>query len=215
MSKATENSKAQPIQSRSRETYEAILRCAGELLAEAGFEKLTTNLICKKAKLTPPALYRYFPDKYAVLKELGDRLMKAQDDIVFDWIAEGGLEPKSEQEMVEASVDLQRRVVKLTRAFPGSYSILRALRAVPTLQQSRIESRNKVAEQFRLSMQPNLPGIPEERLRLVMRLMVELKYAATEMVIEEGDDLLDVTSESARMFYLYFKRLENQAARDP
>jgi len=36
--------------------------------------------------MTPPALYRYFPNKYAVLQELGRRLVRAQDYAVFAWI---------------------------------------------------------------------------------------------------------------------------------
>jgi AcrR family transcriptional regulator len=74
------DAKLQPTQARGQDTYEIVLATAGEMLGETGFEQLTTNAICKRAGLTPPALYRYFPNKYAILKELGDRLMKAQDD---------------------------------------------------------------------------------------------------------------------------------------
>ncbi|MDT9091483.1 helix-turn-helix domain-containing protein, partial [Escherichia coli] len=71
--------KLQPTQARAQGTYEIGLATAGEMLRDMGFEQLTTNAICQRAGLTPPALYRYFPNKYAILKELGDRLMSAQD----------------------------------------------------------------------------------------------------------------------------------------
>jgi len=77
--------KLKPQQNRARSTYDAILEAAGELLAEVGVERLSTNLVCKRAGLTPPALYRYFPNKYALLKELGERLMADQDEAVFAW----------------------------------------------------------------------------------------------------------------------------------
>src|SRR3984893_1548274 len=76
-------------------TFEFLLSTAGQLLGEVGFEGLSTNLICKRAGMTPPALYRYFPNKYAVLQELGRRLMRAQDYAVFAWMAEGGLNSSS------------------------------------------------------------------------------------------------------------------------
>jgi AcrR family transcriptional regulator len=57
-------------------TFEYLLRTAGQLLGEVGFEGLSTNLICKRAGMTPPALYRYFPNKYAVLQELGRCALK-------------------------------------------------------------------------------------------------------------------------------------------
>ena len=53
--------KAQPLQERSRQTYEAILAAAAQLLEEVGIDSLSTNMICARANLTRPALYRYFP----------------------------------------------------------------------------------------------------------------------------------------------------------
>ena len=68
-----------PRQKRSAQTFELILDTAASLLEEVGLDKLNTNLICERAGLTPPALYRYFPNKYAIMEELGRRLMKAQN----------------------------------------------------------------------------------------------------------------------------------------
>ena len=103
-----------------------------------GFEQLTTNLICKRAHLTPPALYRYFPNKYAVLRALGNRLMEAQDALIYEWLDLGGMAPAPVEEMVSKALVLQTKVVEVTRAFPGSIGILRALRAVPILHQMRL-----------------------------------------------------------------------------
>jgi AcrR family transcriptional regulator len=55
--------KLQPSRATGRSTFEDLLSTAGELLSEVGFEGLSTNLICKRAGMTPPALYRYFPNK--------------------------------------------------------------------------------------------------------------------------------------------------------
>src|SRR5262249_31941379 len=61
---------APPRQERALQTYERLLDVAGELLAEVGVERISTNMICARAGMTPPALYRYFKDKYAVLEAL-------------------------------------------------------------------------------------------------------------------------------------------------
>ncbi|MEM9054377.1 MAG: helix-turn-helix domain-containing protein, partial [Pseudomonadota bacterium] len=84
--------RAAPNQSRSQKTLELILAAASDLLEDVGFERLSTNLICKQAGLTPPALYRYFPNKYAVLKALGERLMERQNALVGDW-GQDGIDP--------------------------------------------------------------------------------------------------------------------------
>ena len=62
--------RSQPKQERAQVTYDLLLDVAGQLLAEVGFERISTNMICARAGLTPPALYRYFKDKYAVIEAL-------------------------------------------------------------------------------------------------------------------------------------------------
>ena len=69
------DTKQQPVQQRSVETFELILDVTAQLLGDVGVERLSTNMVCEKAGISPPALYRYFPNKYAILKELGARLM--------------------------------------------------------------------------------------------------------------------------------------------
>src|SRR5678815_5337556 len=72
-------SRAAPKQERAMQTRERLLDVAGELLGKVGIERISTNMICARAGLTPPALYRYFKDKYAVLEALGLRLMDRQN----------------------------------------------------------------------------------------------------------------------------------------
>ncbi|MBV8684596.1 MAG: TetR family transcriptional regulator, partial [Caulobacteraceae bacterium] len=49
------DAKSLPSRRRGKDTFESILATAGVLLAEVGFERLTTNLVCERAGLTPPA----------------------------------------------------------------------------------------------------------------------------------------------------------------
>src|SRR6195952_4657375 len=77
--------KRAPTQTRALETCERILDAAANLLGEVGIERLSTNLVCERAGLSPPALYRYYPNKYAVLAELGVRLMMSQNELLEKW----------------------------------------------------------------------------------------------------------------------------------
>lgn len=197
--------KLQPTQARGQDTYEIVLATAGEMLRDMGFEQLTTNAICQRAGLTPPALYRYFPNKYAILKELGDRLMAAQDDVVLEWIDAGGMTGDSLEERLAKSIVIHEKIVAITRAFPGGAAIARALRAVPMLQRLRFESRDMVADRFYEAARARHPKTPEQRLRVAMRMMVELSYAAVEMVVEEPDRDADLLNhEVCLLFALYF-----------
>lgn len=200
------DAKLQPTQARGQDTYEIVLNTAGEMLREIGFEQLTTNGICKRAGLTPPALYRYFPNKYAILKVLGDRLMKAQDDRVFAWIEGGGFEGSTAAERVQKNVVMLTEMIEMTRRFPGGAAIGRALRAVPMLQQLRFASRDMVASQFAEVLKARYPDAPEARVRLAMRMMVELTYSATEMAVEEPEQ--DVRALSREVCLLFERYLD-------
>jgi AcrR family transcriptional regulator len=63
----------QPKQSRSVETFNSILKAATDLFEERGYEQTTTHQIAAGAKVSVGALYRYFEDKEAILKELYER----------------------------------------------------------------------------------------------------------------------------------------------
>lgn len=205
--------KLKPSQSRARNTFETVLSTAGELLGEVGFERLSTNLVCERAGLTPPALYRYFPNKYAILGELARRLMEAQDEAVFVWMQEGGLDAATTEEAVEKNRQMQKQVNEITRRMPGGVWIMRALRAIPLLRDIRIASRDKVALELSQALAVRFPSVPQPELFRAARLSTELMYAATEMVLEEPDQDEDkINEEVCWMVALYYNRLAEQHA---
>jgi len=204
----TLESKRKPSQRRGKQTYEMVLATAGQLLAEVGFERLTTNLVCERAGLTPPALYQYFPNKYSILRELARRLMEAQDAAVFAWLDAGGALAPTLAQSVARSIDIQKQVNAITRRHPGGVWILRALRAVPELQVVQTESRDRVAARIFDDVKRAHPHLNDETLRVGTRVATQVMYSATEMVMEEPEaDEERVTEEVCWMVGLYYRRL--------
>jgi AcrR family transcriptional regulator len=202
--------KLQPSQSRGQDTYEVVLATAGRMLTRIGFEQLTTNSICEEAGLTPPALYRYFPNKYAILKVLGERLMTTQDRVVLDWIARDERRDKSFQDRIDEIVALQSEIIAVTRRFPGGVAINRAIRAVPVLQRLHIQSREMVAERIFNTLRDRYRGAPEARFRIGTRLVAEFSSAVTQMIMEEPNcDRNPLIREAAYLFVLYFESLRS------
>jgi AcrR family transcriptional regulator len=191
-------------------TFEYLLSTAGQLLGEVGFEGISTNLICKRAGMTPPALYRYFPNKYAVLQELGRRLMRAQDYVFFAWMAEGGLDSSTIEEAVESNRRLQTEVNAITRRQPGGIWIMRALRAVPLLHAVRMESRDLVARRLAKALKNQYPNLPHRGLLASTQLSTELMYAATEMAMEAPAQEAQITREVCWMVCLYYAQLRER-----
>jgi AcrR family transcriptional regulator len=179
-------------QRRGAETYERLLDMAGELLAEVGIERISTNLICARAGMTPPALYRYFKDKYAVLEALGQRLMDRQNLVLFDWLERCA--PQGLAALTDGVEQLMRDTADVTASEPGAIWTLRALRASPRLAHVRVASHRMVTDRMAEIYAPLLPHMSREVLWRRLRLSVEFGFAADEMLNEETliprDDIL-------------------------
>lgn len=67
-----------PRQERSRATVERILQTSAALLEEVGLEGFNTNLIATRASVGMHAIYRYFPNKTAILLALLEQRREAE-----------------------------------------------------------------------------------------------------------------------------------------
>lgn len=167
----------QPRQQRSVATRERLLDCAGHVLAELGVDRLSTNLVAERAGVSPPTLYHYFPDKYALLRVLGERLMAAQNALVpLDAL-------QDEARIAQVLSDH----VTLTRASPGGPWVMRMLRAVPQLAQVRLASHGALAAELARAALAQDPVADPARVARQARLCVDLGYAAIELVLDEPE----------------------------
>lgn len=176
--------KRTPRQRRAVETYERILDVATKLLVEIGVERISTNLIAVEAGITVPTLYRYFPNKYAVLMALGDRLMTAQNVLIAGWL-EQMHEVTNPEALMDDIYSLISDTIEVTRATPGALAISLSLRAVPTLQDVRLSSHRAMSDAITDEFHRHLPNVPRVEIWERVRISVELSYAAIEMALEE------------------------------
>lgn len=173
-----------PTKAKPLETYEKLAAAAGELLGEVGFEKLTTNAICARAKLTPPAFYRYFKDKYEILEVLARRLLKRQNDAYAVWLFQGG--SWANLELQTQSIEEWFRIAaNIVATEPGALWTMRALRALPNLAHIRVESQRMNADRLFEFYRRVLPHIDPQLLWYRLRLRAEFGWLVDELAIEE------------------------------
>lgn len=190
--------RVEPQQARAQQTRERLLAVAAELLGEVGIESITTNLICARAGMTPPALYRYFKDKYAILEALGHRLMERQNAVLLAWLASNP--PDRDQDEGEHVERLMQATADVTAAEPGALWTLRALHAVPQLTHIRVESHRFVTDRLTDAYALVYPELPRKLLWLRLRIAVEIGFAIDEMLNEEDRIARnDVLHETARL----------------
>ena len=110
-----------PQQSRSRELVRAIREAGLAILAEEGAAGLTTNRIAERAGVGIASLYRYYPDKEAILADLFDEKVRAIDQFYRDTIAGQSLDVLPLREkihcLVATPVAISRDLLALHRDF--------------------------------------------------------------------------------------------------
>jgi AcrR family transcriptional regulator len=63
----------EPVQARSAARLTALLDAAAHVIHEIGYERLTTAMVADRAGASIGTVYRYFPDRIAVLQSLAAR----------------------------------------------------------------------------------------------------------------------------------------------
>jgi AcrR family transcriptional regulator len=63
----------EPVQARSTARLAALLDAAAAAVHDLGYERLTTAMVAERAGASIGTVYRYFPDRIAVLQALGAR----------------------------------------------------------------------------------------------------------------------------------------------
>lgn len=106
----------QPVQERSRQTFDAIVEACAWLLAERGYAGTTTNHIAERAGVNIASLYEYFPGKDAIVARVAERLVdrvlsRLEQDAAR--VMRGGEEDAIRRwiERIHASVGRERRLV--------------------------------------------------------------------------------------------------------
>ena len=123
------------MQKRAQLSVQRILDAAGELLDEFGLERVTTELIAKRASVNVATVYKYFPNKHAVLAELYRTRYEPRlghFNGVMAVLAAGG----DWRRAIDEGIDLSTRD---RHARKGNLSIRLAVRSSPDLQ--RLEQR--------------------------------------------------------------------------
>ena len=203
--------KRAPLQPRAVETYERILAACAELLGEVGIERLSTNLVCQRAGISPPALYQYFPNKYAILHELSVRLMQQQNKLLLPW-ATAETMALPEAEFIRSLAAVFLRLQDLTAQMPAGVWVTRAQRAVPALQPQRLRSREVFADIIMAPFTAAHPRVNTARARLTIRLAIDALYAAHELLFE--DPALDPQAVAQTMAEMVTGQLRRVASCD-
>lgn len=189
-----------PVQKRSRERFDRLLDAAAEILAEGGYDALTTNRVAELAGIPIGSLYQFFPDKQAVVAALSDRYGEAIRRLCEDTLTEDLARRDLRGfigEMVEGISRIQTRNAGFLCVFSGDASsgpyaeLARSLRGIMARHLDRV-----LGEAY--------PKVPQKRRRMVLKTMAETSAAMISTLgLEKEKERPAVVEEMKLMLGLY------------
>jgi AcrR family transcriptional regulator len=169
-----------PQQARSRATVEHVLRVSAELLEELGLEGFNTNLLAERAGVNLRAIYRYFPNKKAILLEMAVRMR----EIEHAWV--GDLSQVADRAQWRSAVD--RAIDGYFQAAsrrPGYAALRAAAQAMPELK--AVDHAENISLQDDLAAGLTKVGLSLDPAHL---------SALCETIIESASRILDIAIQS-------------------
>jgi AcrR family transcriptional regulator len=167
-----------PQQERSRRTLEHILATAAELLAEVGLDGFNTNLLAERADVRVRTIYRYFPDKLAIVHELARRLADAWDD----WFDDAALaDPRNDLRTVwQHYVD---GFVAGVTGQRGGLAIRAVLHSTPELRDIEVENTRRLGLRLARALRARDPKLSAPRARTAAQLILETAIATLDAAL--------------------------------
>jgi AcrR family transcriptional regulator len=190
-----------PQQTRSQERVGLILDTAADLIAEVGYEAVTTNAIAERAGISIGSLYRYFPDKDAILRGLSVRHLE-QVRAIHNQVFTEDLVYLPLEVVIDRIVD---PFVELQVACPEFKQILLGSDVSSEIAAASEQMEAEIVERMASFLSDMAPGIDEQRARLVAMACKAQVKALLSLITGDSDPAFreQITAEMKRMLFNY------------
>jgi len=167
--------RASPTQTRGKERVRVILAAALDLFRERGVEEITTNEIAEHAGIPIGSLYRYFPNKDAIITALTE-LYTSDIAQIFDQIGEHPLlKYMSWDEVLLLLIDAWVNYTTLN----GPFTFLYAEKANPRLRDLNMHYWQHFVESFNSVLHKRCPEVGVRESALCFHLALAAVDVAT------------------------------------
>jgi AcrR family transcriptional regulator len=165
------------VQQRAKDTVEQILDNAASLLDEVGVDAFNTNLLAERASVAVRSVYRYYPNKLAVIVGLAERQ-------AHEWQALFAqlLEPMADrsQDAYDAWDTVLDGYVAYIEGRPGRSAIHRAMQALPQLAEVNRRDNDALSDAIAAALKSRGLRQPRARLRLISRVLLDTQDVAVD-----------------------------------
>ncbi len=145
----------QPVQARSRERVTCILNHAAAIFHEIGVDATSMSAIARKSNMSLASLYRYFPNKAAIVKAIAEGHVSRMESALRD-----RLETLDMMEAVDVLID---QFYQFYRTEPAYSAIWSGVESMPELRELDIRELYSHARDLDARLKRECPHIPDDR----------------------------------------------------
>ncbi len=158
-----------PVQQRAKVTVELILDAAAALLEDKGIDGFNTNVLAERAGVAVRSVYRYFPNKLAVIVALVER-----NYLAWEGPFESSLRVLADpnEEVIRAYCELIECWINHFGEQRGGREIRRAMAAVPELRAIDLADGDVMARRIVDALRERGIETPVARLEMIVRMGV-------------------------------------------
>ncbi|MBO9601173.1 MAG: TetR/AcrR family transcriptional regulator [Novosphingobium sp.] len=148
------SARSEPVQERAIRSRAHILAVGSTLLEEVGLDAFNTNLLAERADVRVRTIYRYFPNKLAVIAAIGEDLIGKWANWDAPYFAEM-VRPASDWRAVLSGMIGEWFGVVVRES--GAWAVLQAMSAIPELRERDREAFDRIAQSWERAIRARAP----------------------------------------------------------
>jgi len=201
-----------PSQQRGVATFERILSAAADILRNGGIEALSTNLVASQSGVNISSIYKFFPNKQAIIAALHRRNIQSRVTLLQQTL-EGLSNPLTWEQSLRQSV---RLAWEGHRSAPAGAALRRAMQASPELQELDGKANRDISLWVGERLQ-TLTGLSAQNCVRVARLLIETATHTLDLAEQLDDPGLICELENLLVGYLrhYVADVPTQTQKTP
>lgn len=172
----------QPEQARARKNLSAMLDAAAQLINGCGTDGFSMAELARRAGVSKPALYRYFPNKQAVLLALARASFEQNHALLRDSLE------RNPGDLNAAMREAMHRYCALHRSEPFRIHLRAAMHADPELMALDFADSRHNAGLVEEALRSQFPSLDAVALRHHLMLIMGCSDAVALMTIQVDDD---------------------------
>jgi AcrR family transcriptional regulator len=181
---------------------EEILRAAGDLFAEVGYDKATTNMIAARAGISPGSLYQFFPNKEAITQAFAADAT-AHLHQVYITILSSEVMTLPLRAFIDTFID---RLVAFNRSYPGYLALELGSTLSSPLALVLADFHQGILADLDAVFAARWPHSTQEQRRLPLLVSYRLFFALLPLVLEgDGEHQNAIVREMKVFLYRYWE----------